>query len=95
MKQALLGAAIISMFLLIPAIGQAQDNAMSVDEVAVYQSVANTLPRSSTPSLWRTAESIVEEIIRTLVGSTTLVFAVPLTTALMAYVLGRWPQRVV
>ena len=35
----------------------------------------------------------MEEIIRTLVGSTTLVFAVPLTTALMAYVLGRWPQR--
>lgn len=39
------------------------------------------------------AESIVEEVIRTLVGSTTLVLAVPITTALMAYTLKRWPRN--
>src|SRR3989339_78773 len=39
------------------------------------------------------AESIVEEIIRTLVGSTTLIFAVPITTALMAHILKRWPSH--
>ena len=39
------------------------------------------------------AENIVEEVIRTLVGSTTLILAVPITTALMAYTLKLWQSR--
>lgn len=46
--------------------------------------------------IWMTlnSELIAEEIVRTLVGSTTLVIAVPLTTALAAYVYSkRWFSR--
>lgn len=50
---------------------------------------------NATQPLWvaLNAENIVEEVIRTLVGSTTLILAVPITTALMAYTLKRWQSR--